>query len=232
MLARACDHHDVVFVQNADDQSDLTAMGVVRDPSRFVLTAGEGIDLAAWTVAPLPAAPVFLMLSRLLVSKGVREYIQAAQMLRAQGSSARILLAGPEDPGTDGVPMREVRAAHDAGLLEYLGFVEDVPALMATCSVCVLPSWHEGTSHTLLEAMAMGRPVITTDVRGCRETVRPGQTGLLAAVRDPASLARAMQSLASDAAARARMGAAGRTYAEQNFDADDVAAKVLRSLSL
>ncbi len=232
MLARACRHHDVVFVQNPEDRLDLVSMGVVRDESKFVQTAGEGIDLAQWTPESLPEEPIFLMLSRLLISKGVREYLDAARLLKDRGVPARLILAGPEDPGTDGLGVDEVRRAHDDGLIEFLGFVDDVPSLMASASVCVLPSWHEGTPHALLEAMAMGRPVITTDVRGCRETVRHGETGLLVPVRRPDALADAMQRLAADDALRARMGAAGRALAERRFDADEVAAVVMAALRL
>ncbi len=232
MLRRACRHHDVIFIQNPEDRSDLVSMGVVRDTSKLVMTAGEGIDLQQWKPRPLPPEPVFLMLSRMLVSKGVREYIEAARLLRDRGVHARVLLAGPEDPGSDAVPLDEVRAAHDRGLLEYLGFVEDVPALLASASVCVLPSWHEGTPHAILEAMAMGRPAITTDVRGCRETVRAGETGVLVPVRQPVALADAMQHMAEDSAGRARMGVAARAFAERAFDADDVAATMIESLGL
>jgi len=232
MLRRACRHHDTVFVQNPEDRKDLVDGGVVEDPSKIVQTAGEGIDLRAFPVAPLPSRPVFLMLSRLLEAKGVREYLAAAGKLRQKFPDAIVQLAGVEDPASGGVPIAEVRAAEDRGDVEYLGFVEDVQSAIAACSVCVLPSWYEGTPHSLLEGMAMGRPVVTTDVRGCRETVRDHQTGYLVPVRNPDALEAAMGKLAGDAALRSTMGAAGRRLAEERFSAEVVVRDMLSALQL
>lgn len=232
MFRRACRHHDVVLVQNPEDGKDLIDLGIVDDASKIVQTAGEGIDLNAFPVQSLPEAPVFLMLARLLVSKGVREYLIAARRVREMCPTARVQLAGIEDPGSGGVPISEIHAAAEAGDIEYLGFVEDVPAAIAASSVIVLPSWHEGTPHSLLEGMAMGRPVVTTDVRGSRQTVDDGETGLLVPLRDPEALAQAMALLASDAERRAVMGAAGRRLAEDRFDAEEVAAVTMKALHL
>ncbi len=232
MLRRACRHHDIVFVQNPEDRRDLLDGRVVEDASKIVQTAGEGIDLNAFPLAPLPDRPVFLMLSRLLEAKGVREYLAAAAKLRQSCPDATVQLAGIEDPASGGVPVAEVRAAEARGEVEYLGFVEDVQAAIAACSVCVLPSWYEGTPHSLLEGMAMGRPIIATDVRGCRETVVDQETGLLVPVRDPDALAGAMERLALDAELRASMGSAGRRLAEGRFSAEVVVREMLSALQL
>jgi len=128
--------------------------------------------------------------------------------------------------------MEEIRGAVDAGDLEYLGFVENVQSAIEAASVIVLPSWHEGTPHSVLEGMAMGRPIIATDVRGCRQTVRHLETGLLVPVRDPNALAAAMVSLAADAGSRTSMGAASRALAEEQFDATAVAAATMEAIGL
>ncbi len=232
MLRRACRHHDLVFVQNADDRDDLLTLGVVEDSSKIIMTAGEGIDLKEWQPCPLPPEPVFLMLSRLLVSKGVREYIEAARMLKDWCPTARVQLAGQADPGSGGVPMAEIIEAHEQGVIEYLGLVTNVKQVIAQSNVCVLPSWHEGTPHAVLESMAMGRPVVTTDVRGCRETVIEGETGLLVPLQDSRALATAMAQLGGDHSRRVSMGNAGRLLAESRFDAQDVSSKMLKAMQL
>lgn len=232
MLRRACRHHDHVFFQNPDDRDDLVKAGVVEDPSKIVMTAGSGVDLEAFPVQPLPDRPVFLMLARLLESKGVREYLAAASLLKRRCPDVVIRLGGMEDPGSGGIPMQEIHAAVTTGDIEYLGHVQDVPAALADCSVYVLPSWHEGTPRSVLEAMSTGRAIITTDARGCRETVEDGVNGLLVPLRDPATLAEAMEYMANDSTRRTTMGQAGRQLAESRFDAREVARVIMEALSL
>lgn len=232
MLRKAVRHHDRVFFQNGDDRDDLLNAGVVEDASKIVMTAGSGVDLEKYPVRTLPDSPVFLMLARLLVAKGVREYLEAAAILKEKHPDAIVRLGGMEDPGSGGVPMSEIQQAVDDGLIEYLGHVDDVQEALARCSVYVLPSWHEGTPRSVLEAMSTGRAVITTDARGCRETVEEGENGLLVPLRDPASLAQAMSKLASSPDLRSQMGRKGRSLAESRFDARQVAAVMLDALSL
>ncbi|MDG2095586.1 MAG: glycosyltransferase, partial [Phycisphaerales bacterium] len=146
---------------------------------------------------------------------------------------ASIRIGGMEDPGSGGIPMDEIHRAHDKGIIEYLGYVADVKQALADCSVYVLPSWYgEGVPHSILEAMATGRPIITTDHRGCRETVAQGRNGLLVPVRDSQALSQAMSAMAEDSGKRADMGKASRALAESRFDAREVATCMLDSLSL
>ncbi|MDG2030846.1 MAG: glycosyltransferase family 4 protein [Phycisphaerales bacterium] len=232
MLRRACLHHGRVFVQNPDDRDDLLRAGVLDNDSKVVMTAGSGVDLESFPRSPVPDRPVFLMLARLLEAKGVREYLQAAKIVHAACPEVEIRLAGMEDPESGGVPLAEVRSAVDAGHLEYLGNLPDVRDALAACSVFVLPSWYEGTPHSSLEALATGRAIITTDARGCRETVQSERTGLLVPLRDPEKLAAAMIRLVRDPALRASMGNAGRDLAEERFDADQVAKTIMDALAL
>ena len=232
MLRKSCRHHDRIFFQNVEDRDDLLRAGVVEDRSKVVMTAGSGVDLDLFPVRPLPDRPVFLMLARLLVAKGVREYLEAARLLRKSCPDAVVRLAGMEDPGSGGVPMGEVDAACRDGDIEYLGHLPDVREALADCSVFTLPSWYEGTPRSVLEAMATGRPIITTDVRGCRETVEDGVNGLLVPARSPSELAKAMIRLAVDSESRAEMGRQSRSLAEKRFDADDVARDILNALDL
>jgi glycosyltransferase involved in cell wall biosynthesis len=232
MLRRACRHHDRVFFQNVEDRDDLVRAGVVEDQSKIVMTAGSGVDLEAFPVRPMPERPVFLMLARLLVAKGVREYLESARLLRASCPDAVVRLAGMEDPGSGGVPMQEILTADRRGDIEFLGHLPDVHEALSECSVFTLPSWYEGTPHSVLEAMATGRPVITTDVRGCRETVEDGVNGLLVPPRSPAELAAGMLRLAADPGLRSAMGVESRSMAEKRFDADQVARLILDALAL
>ena len=173
------------------------------------------------------------MLARLLTSKGVREYLEAAAIVKSRHPEVTIKLGGMEDPGSGGVPMDEIQRAHEMGIIEYLGYVDDVKQALADCSVYVLPSWYgEGVPHSILEAMATGRPIITTDHRGCRETVEAGRNGTLVPVRDAESLFQAMMTMAEDRNARHEMGIASRALAESRFDAREVASCMLNSLSL
>ena len=232
MLRRACRHHDHVFFQNPDDRNDLVKAGVVEDESKIVMTAGSGVDLHLFPQQPVPDKPVFLMLARLLESKGVREYLAAARLLKRRCPEAVIRLGGMEDPGSGGIPIAEIQTSMDSGDIEYLGHVNDVPRALSECSVYVLPSWHEGTPRSVLEAMATGRAVITTDARGCRETVDDGVNGLLVPLKDPATLAEAMEYLAKDSNHRLKMGQASRSMAENKFDADEVAKVMMKALGL
>ncbi|MBG84499.1 MAG: glycosyltransferase family 1 protein [Phycisphaerae bacterium] len=232
MLRKAVRHHDRVFFQNGDDRDDLVNAGVVEDASKIVMTAGSGVDLEKYPVQSLPDRPVFLMLARLLVAKGVREYLEAAAILKEKHPDAVVRLGGMEDPGSGGVPMSEIQQAVEDGVIEYLGHVDDVQAALSQCSIYVLPSWHEGTPRSVLEAMSTGRAVITTDARGCRETVEDGRNGLLVPLRDPHALSNAMHRLASDSALRIKMGIESRNIAQDCFDANQVADVMLRSLNL
>ena len=233
MFRSACRHHDHVFVQNPDDRSDLLDLGIVDDESKIVTTAGSGVDLSAFQPMPMPDRPIFLMLARLLESKGVRVLIEAARRLKERCPDALVRIGGMEDPGSGGVPIDEIRNAHDMGIIEYLGYVDDVKRALADCSVYVLPSWYgEGVPHSILEALATGRPIITTDHRGCRETVQAGRNGTLVPVRDSDALFQAMATMAEDQEARLAMGKASRALAESRFDAREVATCMLDSLSL
>ena len=222
----------VVIFQNPDDRADFIAAGCLSDPSKARLVNGSGVDVQQFAAAPLPDAPIFLMVARLLGTKGVREYARAGLALRAWHPDCRILLAGYPDEGADGVELDELNE-WQAGGLEYLGQLADVRPAITQASVFVLPSYYrEGTPRSTLEAMAMGRPVITTDMPGCRETVTDGKNGFLVPARDADALLDAMQRLASDPSMRARMGAESRAICERRFEVGDVTRALLDHLSL
>jgi glycosyltransferase involved in cell wall biosynthesis len=187
--------------------------------------------MAHYAAAELPGDARFLMIARLLGNKGVREYGDAAAQLLREGVQARFAIAGFFDEGRDSIRPEELATWQAAGL-EYLGPLDDVRPALAEASVYVLPSYREGTPRTVLEAMAMGRAVITTDTPGCRETVRDGETGLLVPVRDVDAVAAAMRRLAGDAELRAAMGAAGYRLCRDKYAVERVNAAMLAHLGL
>lgn len=222
----------VVIFQNPDDRADFISAGCLADPSKARLVNGSGVDIDQFAVAPLPDAPVFLMVARLLGTKGVREYVRAGLALRSRRPDCRLLLVGYRDEGPDGIGLDELNEWRSAGL-EYLGQLADVRPAIAEASVFVLPSYYrEGTPRSTLEAMAMGRAVITTDMPGCRETVVDGENGFLVPPRDADALLEPMQRLASDPPMRARMGAQSRAFCERRFEVGDVTRTLLDHLAL
>lgn len=228
-LATACNKF-VVF-QNPDDQRDFIAAGCLGDPRKARQVNGSGVDIAYFAPTPLPPEPSFLLIARLLKTKGIEEYVAAAQQLIGQGISARFGIAGFFDPGPDAIEESAAHAWRAAGI-EYLGPLNDVRPALAAASVYVLPSYREGTPRTVLEAMAMGRPIVTTDVPGCRQTIEHGVSGLLVPARDSAALAAAMRQLAEAMDLRAAMGQAARARAERLYAADSVAKALLDGIGL
>lgn len=223
----------LIFFQNPDDRADFQRMGLVPSDVPVRLVAGSGIDLNHFPMQPLPPGPVrFLLIARLLEDKGIREYVAAARLLRAEWPEAEFHLVGGTDPNPAGIPEAEVSAWHAAGDVIWHGQKRDVRPLLAAAHVYVLPSYREGTPRTVLEAMATGRAVITTDAPGCRQTVAKGETGYLVPVRDTQALAAAMTRFLQDAALIARFGAAGRARAEAVFDVNRVNAQILQAMGL
>ncbi len=220
-----------VLFQNPDDRDEFVAGGLVA-AMHTAIVDGSGVDTRHYALAPLPPDARFLLLGRLLAEKGIREYVAAARLLRTRGVQASIALAGWQDAHRGAISDDELIAWQEEGIVDYLGPLDDPRLAFADCSVYVLPSYREGTPRTVLEAMSMGRPIITTDAPGCRETVRDGDNGLLVPVRDATALAAAMQQLAEDAPLRARMGAASRARAEQRYAVERVTLQMLEALGV
>lgn len=227
----AINSNRAVLFQNPDDVRDYAAAISSLDLRKVKMTNGSGVDLVTFSPAPLPEQAVFLMIARFLGAKGIREYGAACATLKAACPEAECLLVGMADSGPDGVPEAEVMAMC-SGVIEYLGPLFDVRESIARASVLVLPSYREGTPRSTLEAMAMARPVITTDVPGCRETVVDGVNGRLVPVRDVDALAAAMIELARAPQLRAAMGAKSREIAETRFDVDKVNDAIIDALDL
>jgi glycosyltransferase involved in cell wall biosynthesis len=172
-------------------------------------------------------------MARLIPEKGVREYIDAARRVRARVPQARFLLAGWIEARGGAISAAEVKQWSDERAVEYLGSLDDVRPALAQASVYVLPSYYrEGVPRSVLEAMSMGRAIITTDSPGCRETVSHGHNGFLVAPRDPDALARRMEELALSADMAARMGSESRKSVEERFAVERVNADMLRIMGM
>ncbi len=223
---------DVVLFQNPDDRQDFQAEGLLPGDTPTAVINGSGVRLDAFAPQPFPPPPVnFLMIARLLGEKGVREYAAAARRLRAEGLAVRCTLVGGLASQLDAIRAEEVRGWQTDGDIVWLGELADVRPAIAAAHVYVLPSYREGTPRSVLEAMAMGRPIITTDAPGCRETVECGVNGVLVPPRDVPALARAMANLAGDLARIERMGAASREAAERKYDVHNVNREIIAALS-
>jgi glycosyltransferase involved in cell wall biosynthesis len=212
-----------VFFQNEDDRQLFLGRGYVPQ-ARTSRLAGSGVDLDAFRPAPLPSvepgACVFLLVARLLWDKGVGEYVEAARSLRATWPQARFQLLGALDASPRSGVSRAMLAGWVAeGVIEYLGETDDVRPYLRAADCVVLPSYREGVSRALLEGAASARPLIATDVPGCREVIDAGRSGLLCRSADAHDLAAQMlQMLKTAPQERTRMGQAGRQKMEREFD--------------
>jgi len=221
-----------VFFQNPDDEALFRKLRLLPDTVPSFVVNGSGVDVAEYTVAPLPDKPCFLLIARLLGDKGVREYAQAAQIVKAVYPEVVFRLVGWIDDNPDAITQRELDQWVDSGLLEFLGRLDDVRPAISDCSVYVLPSYREGTPRTVLEAMAMGRAVITTDAPGCRETVVDGDNGFLVPVKDVRALADAMMKMVATPGLAASMGERSRRIAEEKYDVHKVNAAMLEGMGI
>lgn len=229
-VALRCTHK--VFFQNPDDQALFAALGLLSERTPSCVVNGSGVDVAAFAAVPLPQEPHFLMIARLLGDKGVREYALAAKRIREVYPQARFALVGWIDDNPDAIAQSELDEWVQSGALEFLGRLSDVRVALAACSVFVLPSYREGTPRTVLEAMAMGRAVITTDAPGCRETVVDGDNGFLVPVKSVDALVMAMTRLMDEPTLAWRMGQRGRQIAEDKYDVHKVNAVMLKEMGL
>lgn len=220
--AHALHHRNAVAIfENADDRDLFVHRNLVM-PDRTRVWVGGGVDLDALRASAEPddASPLVVLPARLLVDKGVREFVEAARSLRASFPGIRFALVGDVDPGNPATLSKaEIEGWVREGVVESWGWREDIPDIIRSAAIVCLPSYREGAPMALIEAAAMGRAVVATDVPGCRQVVVDGKTGILVPARDPRALAAALSLLLSDAALRQRMGRAARHHAEKHFSA-------------
>jgi glycosyltransferase involved in cell wall biosynthesis len=181
-----------IIFQNLDDEKLFIKLKIIPKNLSSHVVHGSGVDLNLYPFSPLPKKPIFLMLARLLIDKGVREYAEAASLVKAKFPKAVFQLAGRLDSNPSSISSNELNFWIKKKFIQYLGEISSVQKSITNCRFYVLPSYREGTPRSVLEAMASGRPIITTDVPGCRETVTHGKNGLLVPPKNSKSLASAM----------------------------------------
>jgi len=222
-----------VFFLNPDDQRLFESLGLLRRPGQAVLLDGIGVDLDWFAAAPLPPRVGFTLIARLIRDKGIPEYIAAARIVKARHPDVRFSLVGWIDDNPAAIREGELRGWVEEGIVDYLGKLDDVRPALAEASVLVLPSYYpEGQPRSIMEAMATGRAIITTDTPGCRQTVIPGRNGWLVPVRDAPALAEAMLRFVEQPALIATMGRESRRIAEARYDVHRINQRILDELEL
>ena len=221
-----------VFFQNPDDELLFRSLAILPKSVPSCVVNGSGISVDQFVVAGLPADPQFLLIARLLGDKGVREYAEAASQLKQRHPTAIFRLVGWIDENPDAIRQMELESWVTSGVIDFLGKLEDVRPAIENCSVYVLPSYREGTPRTVLEAMAMGRPIITTDAPGCRETVIDGDNGFLIPVKSVDALVEAMERFILDSGLAVSMGKRSREIAVERYDVHKVNAFMLSEMGI
>lgn len=234
-LALASTHQ--VFFQNPDDEALFRKMCILKPSVPSKVVNGSGVNVSEYNTVDFPTInhmpePRFLLIARLLTAKGIREYAQAATIIKDKYPQVQFDLVGWIDDNPDAIKQSELDTWVASGLFNFLGKLTDVRPAIAACSVYVLPSYREGTPRTVLEAMAMGRPIITTDAPGCRETVIDGYNGYLVPVKAVEELAAAMEGFIVNPELITEMGKASRQLVEEKFDVDAVNQSMLEAMGL
>lgn len=223
--------HSALFL-NPDDLDEFI-QGRIVSHTKTILLGGIGVDLGEWQSTPPMLHPItFTLAARLLREKGIVEFAEAARALKQRYPETRFLLLGGLDTNPGALTELTVRQWAQEGVLEWFGHVPDVRPYFAQTSVYVLPSYREGVPRSTQEAMAMARPVITTDAPGCRETVVHGVNGFLVPPRDVEALAKAMEQFIQQPELIISMGQASRQLAEERFDVRKINQKLLQVLGV
>ena len=220
-----------VFFQNPDDEQVFRKYRIIKN-QKIVLLHGSGVNLDKFKVEPFPDQFAFLCVSRLIRDKGVYEYLEASRRVKKEHPEVRFMLVGPFDSNPSAITTDELQGYIDDGSIEYYGEQEDIRPYLLQCSVFVLPSYREGTPKTNLEAMATGRPVITTDAPGCRETVTDGENGYLIQPKNIDALCEKMEYFIGNPTIAHNMGIDGRKKAETLFDVNLVNASICETMKI
>ena len=236
-VALKCCHG--VFFQNQDDLAHFKKLGILPKqpkPGYVQMIRGTGVDIERFAPQP-PAVPfvdeqIFLLVGRVIEAKGIREYAQAAKLLKAKYPLARFQLLGPLETGPGSIAQAEIDAWQKEGCIEYLGATNDVRPFIAKASVMVLPSYREGLPTSIMEGMSMARPAVVTDVPGCRELLVEGENGFMVPWKNPQALAEGMEKFIQQPELIEKMGQTARLMAEQDYNARTVAQGLIEAMRI
>ena len=230
LLKSACKGSSRIMAifQNPEDFELLRACGVVTS-NVATIVPGSGVAEDKFVPVPeVPGDPLVLLAGRVLADKGITEFAEAAKIIKRRGIKARFVVAGRQDPANpSSIPQMQLQKWQAEGTIEWWGQRNDMPAVLAQCHIVALPSYREGFPKILLEAGASGRPVVATDVPGCREIIRDGENGFLVPVRDSKALAEALIKLIENRELRIRMGARGREIVLGSFTSSQIIPQIL-----
>jgi glycosyltransferase involved in cell wall biosynthesis len=210
-----------VFFQNSDNAATFKDLGIVND-DKIRIVNGSGVNVHLFRVAALPSEARFLMIARLLKDKGVIEYFHAAKIVKKKYPNSNFVLAGYLDISFNSISKQDLADIIESQAIEFVGRLDDVTTQISKASVIVLPSYHEGVPRSILEGMAMGRAVITTDAPGCRSTVSLNKNGILVDVGSIDSLVAAMIRLVKNPRIIKKMGIESRKLILEKFDVREV----------
>ncbi|MBB6631969.1 glycosyltransferase family 4 protein [Clostridium algidicarnis] len=227
----ACKASKKVFFQNNDDKNEFINSRLINE-DQIVIINGSGVNLDKFRPEPLPEKPAFLFIGRLIKDKGVMEYLEACKQIKVKYPDIRCLLVGPYDSNPSALQPEELQPFIDEKIIEYFGEQNDVRPYIKQCSTYVLPSYHEGTPKTVLEAMAMGRSIITSDAPGCRETVVDGYNGFLVPIRNIDSLVYDMRLLIKDSKLSKLMAERSLKLAREKYDVNLVNKSIMETMGL
>lgn len=227
----ACKFNKKVFFQNTDDRDEFIKNKMVME-DKTVIINGSGVNLEKFKPAPLPDAATFLFIGRLIKDKGIVEYLEACKGVREEYPNVRCLVVGPYDSNPSALKPEELKFYIETGIIEYFGEQSDVRPFIAACSTYVLPSYYEGTPKTVLEAMAMGRAIITTNAPGCKETVTDGVNGFLVEVKDVEGIINKMKYLIENPGANQSMGENSLKIATSKYDVRIINKAILNTMGL
>lgn len=222
-----------VFFENRDDLFLFTSSKLLKEEKKGVIINGSGVNLESFPFVSYKSGPLtFLLVARLIKDKGIEEFVEASRILKSKYPKISCKIVGPFDENPTVISKAKVTQWVSEGVIEYLGETNDVRPYLAEASVFVLPSYREGTSKAVLEAMAMGLPVITTDAPGCRETVLTNVNGFLVPVKSVEALAEAMEKFVLNPGLVKMMGAESRELAVQKYDVQKVNNVILENMNL
>ncbi len=219
------------FFMNQDDMNRMSKMRLIKK-KKAVLVNGSGVNMKHFTRMPLPDEPYVCMTARLVTGKGIREYFEAASIIKKKYPKVSFLLVGGLDEHKEAIKEEELSALLKEGAVTYCGFAEDVRPYLKQCSIFVLPSYHEGNGRSIVEAMAAGRPIVATRVSGCKDTVIEGYNGFLIPPGDGRALAGKLELLIRNKELRASMGNFSYLLCREKFEVSQINDTLLRTMGL
>jgi glycosyltransferase involved in cell wall biosynthesis len=228
----ALSKNQIIFFQNPDDFNLFRNLSIVSRKAKALVINGSGVDTEHFQSTKQPDKNSFLLIARLIREKGVAEYVSAARIIKMDYPDAVFRIVGWIDDGPGAIKKKELESWIEEGTIDFIGNVQDVRPYIDASSVYVLPSYREGTPRTVLEAMSMGRPIITTDAPGCRETVTHGRNGFLVPVKYVEGIANAMEKFIQNPDLIKKMGKESRQIAIQKYDVHKINRSILSALEL